>query len=94
MDGRRTSWWITIKAKLLARLDTGIRRCVKYPLHKSRRHAVPGEGAIHAPILLVGEAPGKLKDQQGHPFCGRAGPVPQRPLPEMRFEAERAIYHQ
>lgn len=57
----------------LARLDAGIRRCVKCPLHESRRHAVPGEGVAHAPVLFVGEALGKLEDQQGRSFCGRAG---------------------
>jgi uracil-DNA glycosylase family 4 len=35
--------------------------------------AVPGEGCPHAPILFIGEAPGKLEDEQGRPFCGRAG---------------------
>jgi len=34
---------------------------------------VPGEGPADAPILLVGEAPGKFEDQQGRPFCGHAG---------------------
>ncbi|HEV8723475.1 MAG TPA: uracil-DNA glycosylase [Candidatus Binatia bacterium] len=59
--------------QILARLGGDIRRCVKCPLHKSRRQAVPGEGCSHARILFIGEAPGKLEDQQGRPFCGRAG---------------------
>jgi len=64
---------INKNARVLARLGANIRRCVKCPLHKSRRQAVPGEGNPHAPVLLVGEAPGKLEDQEGRPFCGRAG---------------------
>ena len=63
-------------AEALARLGVGIRRCVKCPLHKSRKHAVPGEGHARAPILLIGEAPGAFEDQQGRPFCGRAGQFP------------------
>ena len=34
---------------------------------------MPGEGPVHAPVLLVGEAPGNFEDQRGRPFCGHAG---------------------
>jgi uracil-DNA glycosylase len=60
-------------AQALARLGVAIRRCLRCPLHESRKHAVPGEGNPRARILLVGEAPGALEDKQGRPFCGRAG---------------------
>jgi len=38
-----------------------------------RTHAVPGEGAPHAAVLVVGEGPGRQEDLTGRPFVGRAG---------------------
>lgn len=54
-------------------LDQGIQHCEQCPLHKSRTHAVPGEGNPRAQVLLIGEAPGETEDEQGRPFVGRAG---------------------
>jgi DNA polymerase len=34
---------------------------------------VPGEGPQDAEVMVVGEAPGRLEDEQGRPFVGRAG---------------------
>jgi uracil-DNA glycosylase len=44
---------------------------------------VPGEGSAPADVMLVGEAPGATEDEQGRPFCGRAG----RLLDELIAEA-------
>jgi uracil-DNA glycosylase len=41
-----------------------------------------GEGAQHAPLMLVGEQPGDREDIEGHPFVGRAGKVLDRALGE------------
>ena len=30
-------------------------------------------GPVDAPILLVGQAPGRLERERGMPFCGRQG---------------------
>ncbi len=35
--------------------------------------AVPGEGNPNSPIVFIGEAPGRVEDQQGRPFVGPAG---------------------
>ena len=32
-----------------------------------------GEGSLETQVMLVGEAPGQVEDQQGVPFVGRAG---------------------
>ena len=32
-----------------------------------------GDGAAHAPVMLVGEAPGEQESLQGRPFVGKAG---------------------
>ena len=47
--------------------------CEACSLHQFRTQVVPGHGSIDARIALVGEAPGKDEDMEGHPFVGRAG---------------------
>ena len=54
-------------------LDRDIRRCRKCPLHKKRKHAVPGEGPVVAEMFFIGEAPGLQEDRMGRPFVGRSG---------------------
>ena len=57
----------------LETLGRSIRHCMRCERCRSRRHAVPGEGAARRKILLLGEAPGKTEDQTGRPFAGRTG---------------------
>ncbi|MTW01203.1 UdgX family uracil-DNA binding protein [Pseudoduganella ginsengisoli] len=47
--------------------------CRRCDLWQHATQAVPGEGAKHARIMLVGEQPGDQEDLQGHPFVGPAG---------------------
>ena len=47
--------------------------CRRCDLWKHATQAVAGEGAGHAPIMLVGEQPGDEEDRRGHPFVGPAG---------------------
>lgn len=54
-------------------LNSQIISCAKCDLHKSRKHAVPGEGPLDATVMFVGEGPGQNEDQQGRPFVGAAG---------------------
>jgi DNA polymerase len=52
-------------------------------LHKSRTHAVPGEGARErAEVMLIGEAPGQKEDETARPFVGMTGRRFFRPLLE------------
>src|SRR3989304_2428238 len=57
----------------LTELYKEISLCKKCEIAKSRTKAVPGEGAEHADIMFIGEAPGWHEDQQGRPFVGPAG---------------------
>jgi uracil-DNA glycosylase len=50
-----------------------INACTECALCQSRNKAVPGEGPLGAPIMLIGEAPGWHENQQGRPFVGPAG---------------------
>ncbi|NLF29541.1 MAG: uracil-DNA glycosylase [Planctomycetes bacterium] len=61
------------QAEALELMADGIRHCGKCRLCESRTHAVPGEGAADAAILVVGEGPGAREDRTGRPFVGRSG---------------------
>lgn len=50
-----------------------IEKCTRCPLYKTATHAVPGEGAAKAELMVVGEAPGANEDETGRPFVGQAG---------------------
>ncbi len=61
------------RAQRLEHLARGIQHCHRCPLHRERRHAVPGEGPADAAVMFVGEAPGEEEDKAGRPFVGRSG---------------------
>ncbi len=61
------------KKNIISEIDREIKNCRKCDLWKNRKNAVPGEGNINADIMFIGEAPGKVEDEQGRPFVGRAG---------------------
>ncbi len=57
----------------LTELSEKIKKCKRCRLWRSAKNAVPGEGSLHAKIMLVGQNPGKEENQTGRPFVGRAG---------------------
>jgi DNA polymerase len=65
--------------------------CIKCPLWKTRKNAVPGEGNPEAEIMLTGEAPGYWEDVKGRPFVGDAGKFLDSLLSEMRFSRENVF---
>ena len=54
----------------LAEAEAACRRC---PLYRAATQTVPGEGPLHATVMLVGEQPGDREDLSGKPFVGPAG---------------------
>ncbi len=63
------------RQKRMHQLDEEIRVCVRCPLHKSRTHAVPGEGPVPSNVFILGEAPGGREDRKGRPFVGPSGVI-------------------
>lgn len=55
-------------------------RCVRCPLHETRRNVVFADGSPTARVMCVGEAPGANEDETGLPFVGRAGQLLDRLL--------------
>ena len=57
----------------LEQIARAISTCAKCPLHATRTQTVPGEGALQARLMFIGEAPGADEDRLGRPFVGAAG---------------------
>ena len=47
--------------------------CRRCELWERATQGVPGEGAMNAPLMLVGEMPGDEEDVEGRPFVGPSG---------------------
>ncbi|MDP8226904.1 MAG: uracil-DNA glycosylase [Candidatus Celaenobacter polaris] len=49
--------------------------CTRCSLHKTRTHALVGEGNIHADVMLIAQAPGELEDKENRMFIGPSGTI-------------------
>lgn len=63
-------------------LAMAVRACRRCDLWRNATQGVPGEGPVHAAVMLVGEQPGDQEDLAGHPFVGPAGKVLDKALAE------------
>lgn len=61
------------RAMTLVQVADLVAACTKCRLCEARTNTVPGEGAEHARLVVVGEGPGKTEDETGRPFVGKAG---------------------
>jgi len=73
------------KKELLGAVAAEVVVCVKCPLRKTRKNAVPGEGNSESQVMLIGEAPGYWEDVEGKPFVGAAGKFLDTLLDEIGF---------
>lgn len=76
----------------LEKLEEEVLQCRKCPLAATRHHVIFGEGNPHAPILLIGEAPGRDEDLIGRPFVGRSGQLLDRILAACGFNRQTHVY--
>ena len=67
-------------ARTLAELETAIRKFEGCGLKATAKTACIYRGAPRAPLLVIGEAPGREEDFEGKPFVGRAGQLLDRML--------------
>ena len=75
----------------LARARLVAATCTACDLYLHATQTVFGEGASHAPLMLVGEQPGDREDVEGHPFVGPAGGILDRALAEAGIDRERVF---
>jgi len=62
------------------------------PLKSGARQLVFSDGVAGAPIMVVGEAPGRDEDREGRPFVGRAGQLLDRMLQAIDCDRSRNVY--
>ena len=72
----------------LTALHEAMPRCKGCDLFRHATQVVPGAGASHAALMLVGEQPGDQEDLQGKPFVGPAGAVLRRAMDEIGIDVK------
>ena len=78
----------TDKTTSLETLRQQVHSCRKCPLHATRRNVVFGAGNPAAPLMFIGEAPGRDEDLQGKPFVGAAGRLLREALKQVGISLE------
>ena len=73
-------------------MKTGLQKCERCGLCRTRTQAVWGVGNPRTKVLLIGEAPGKNEDEQGEPFVGRSGQLLDKMLAVVDLDRKRNIY--
>ena len=69
------------KQHLLKQLYHSFPHCSNFDVETSgATQVVYGEGNPNAPLMIIGEAPGKQEDELGRPFVGRSGQLLTRTL--------------
>ncbi|MEA1899045.1 MAG: uracil-DNA glycosylase [Bacteroidota bacterium] len=76
----------------LKEINLEIQECRKCPLEKTRNHVIVGEGPQNAPIMIIGEAPGRDEDLQGRPFVGKSGQLLDKILEACGFNRKEHVY--
>lgn len=67
----------------LSAIRKSLPACKGCELYQCATHVVPGMGASHAALMLVGEQPGDQEDIAGKPFVGPAGHLLRKTLEEL-----------
>ena len=66
--------------------------CRACGLASARKNTVPGEGAEHPLVMVIGEGPGADEDAAGRPFVGRAGQLLDRMLSSIGLSRDKNCF--
>ena len=69
--------------------DRQMAACEMCTLCRNIRHKVPGQGDRQAPLMLIGEGPGQVEDEEGLAFVGPAGQLLTRMLAAISLPRDR-----
>jgi DNA polymerase len=61
-------------------------------LKRTATNTVFADGIAHAPVMLIGEAPGRDEDRSGKPFVGRAGQLLDKMLASIGLDRKTNAY--
>lgn len=73
-------------ANSVAELRAAVERFDGCALKATARNTVFSDGKDDAPVLIIGEAPGKDEDERGKPFVGRSGQLLDRMLSQIGLD--------
>jgi uracil-DNA glycosylase family 4 len=78
-------------AKTIPELRAAVEQFDGCALKATARNTAFADGAVGAPVLLLGEAPGKDEDEQGKPFVGRSGQLLDRMLAQIGLDRKSNV---
>lgn len=70
-------------------LNQLVQQCKACGLYVGAHHKVIGQGDVHAPLMIIGEAPGETEDKEGLAFVGPAGQLLTKMLRAISLPRER-----
>ncbi len=79
-------------ATTLAELEAAVSSFDGCALRKTATHTVFADGTPHAPVMVIGEAPGADEDRMGKPFVGRSGQLLDRMLAAIGLDRQHNVY--
>ncbi|MGD2131950.1 MAG: uracil-DNA glycosylase family protein [Maricaulaceae bacterium] len=79
-------------ANSLAELETAVKSFTRHPLASAARNTVFARGDEAAPVMIIGEAPGRDEDRAGKPFVGRSGQLMDRMFAEIGLSDQDGLY--
>jgi DNA polymerase len=79
-------------ATTLAELKTALEGFDGCALKRTATNTVFADGVERAPVMLIGEAPGRDEDRQGKPFVGRAGQLLDKMLASIGLDRKANAY--
>lgn len=82
----------TQRSITLTDITAKIAVCRRCQLCEHRTNTVPGTGAEHPAVLVVGEGPGAEEDMQGLPFVGPAGKLLDKMLAAIQLDRHVNCY--
>ncbi len=85
---------VATRSRELEALRRDAADCRRCDLYRHATQTVFGEGRPDAPLMLVGEQPGDVEDEEGRPFVGPAGLLLREILDGDRRRRAAALRHQ
>ena len=79
-------------ATTLAELQAALEVFDGCGLKRTATNTVFADGVAHAPVMLIGEAPGRDEDRSGKPFVGRAGQLLDKMLASIALDRKTNAY--
>jgi uracil-DNA glycosylase len=79
-------------ATTLAELQAALEAFDGCGLKRTATNTVFSDGVAHAPVMLIGEAPGRDEDRIGKPFVGRAGQLLDKMLASVGLDRRTNAY--